>query len=87
MGNDSRSEVADLLGDLDPGLATVDERESLRPLLGRLSAREQRILAMRFFGNMTQSQIANEIGISQVHVSRLLAQSLRELRSWLAEKD
>jgi len=82
---DSKAEVADMLGDEDPELAGVDERESLRPLIAKLSRREQRILAMRFFGNMTQSQIAAEMGISQVHVSRLIAQSLVQLRQWLVD--
>jgi len=86
-GGDSGAEVADLLGDLDPDLACVEERESLRPLIARLPQREQRILAMRFFGNMTQSQIAAEIGISQMHVSRLLAHSLGRLRDWLAGEE
>ena len=45
--------------------------------------REKRILLLRFFGNMTQSQIAQEVGISQMHVSRLLARTLAQLREKL----
>jgi DNA-directed RNA polymerase specialized sigma subunit len=48
----------------------------LQPLLATIPARERRILILRFFGNMTQSQIAADIGISQMHVSRLLSQTL-----------
>jgi RNA polymerase sigma-B factor len=49
-------------------------------LLARLSHREQTIVVLRFFGEMTQTQIAEKIGISQMHVSRLLARSLQKLR-------
>jgi len=48
-----------------------------------LPAREKRILLLRFFGNQTQSQIAAELGISQMHVSRLLARTLAQLRARL----
>jgi RNA polymerase sigma-B factor len=68
---------------MDPDMENVENREALRPLLARLPQREQKIIAMRFFGNMTQSQIAAEIGISQMHVSRLLARTLTQLREGL----
>ena len=80
-GDESGPEVMDLLGDIDPALQGVEDRATLRPLLRTLPEREQRIIALRFFGNMTQSQIAVEIGISQMHVSRLLARSLNQLRA------
>jgi RNA polymerase sigma-B factor len=76
--------LGDLLGSVDPDMENVENREALRPLLARLPAREQKIIAMRFFGNLTQSQIAAELGISQMHVSRLLAQALRDLRAGLS---
>jgi RNA polymerase sigma-B factor len=79
--------VADMLGELDANLEKVEDRESLRPLLAELPVREQRILAMRFFGNMTQTQIADEIGVSQMHVSRLLSRSLAVLRAQLLVDD
>ena len=63
--------------------APVDNRESVKPLLASLPERERRILTMRFFGDMTQSQIAAELGISQMHVSRLLSQTLLKLRTAL----
>jgi RNA polymerase sigma-B factor len=75
--------LVELLGEVDHDLENVENREALRPLVARLPVREQKIIAMRFFGNMTQSQIADELGISQMHVSRLLAQSLRALREGL----
>lgn len=86
-GQESGPEVVDLLGDEDPGLRGVEDRATLRPLLRKLPEREQRIIALRFFGNLTQSQIADEIGISQMHVSRLLARSLKLLRAGMLAED
>jgi RNA polymerase sigma-B factor len=83
QGEEPSTELGDLLGDLDPDLAHVEDREALRPLIAKLPVREQRIIAMRFFGNLTQSQIAAELGISQMHVSRLLSHSLAALRTGL----
>jgi RNA polymerase sigma-B factor len=77
------STVLDALGADDEALESVEYRESLKPLLARLETREKRILTLRFFRGMTQSQIADEIGISQMHVSRLLARTLTELRAGL----
>jgi RNA polymerase sigma-B factor len=82
-GDESGGELIDLLGGIDPEMSTVEDRAALRPALAKLPEREQRIIAMRFFGNMTQSQIATEIGISQMHVSRLLAHALGVLRTGL----
>jgi RNA polymerase sigma-B factor len=70
----------------DSGLELVEQRETLRPLLAQLPLRQQRILEMRFFRGMSQSQIASEIGVSQMHVSRLLAKSLSALRSELTQE-
>ena len=75
--------VLDTLGGLDEALEGVEYRESLKPLLEQLPPREKKILLLRFFGNMTQSQIAAELGISQMHVSRLLARTLAQLRDGL----
>jgi len=86
-GQDSGPEVMDLLGDEDPGLQGVEDRATLRPLIRQLPAREQKIIGLRFFGNLTQSQIAQEIGISQMHVSRLLARSLKQLREGMLAVD
>jgi RNA polymerase sigma-B factor len=75
--------VADTLGEHDDALEGVEYRESIKPLLDSLPPRERRILMLRFFGNLTQSQIASELGISQMHVSRLLARTLAHLRERL----
>lgn len=71
------------IGEDDDGLAEVDDREALRPLLAALPERERRIIAMRFVEGRTQTEIAEALGISQMHVSRLLAKSLAQLRTGL----
>ncbi|MFI0722701.1 RNA polymerase sigma factor SigF [Streptomyces sp. NPDC021224] len=81
--DDESPAVADTLGSEDEALEGVEYRESLKPLLEQLPPREKTILLLRFFGNMTQSQIAQEVGISQMHVSRLLARTLAQLRDKL----
>ncbi|HEY6798395.1 MAG TPA: SigB/SigF/SigG family RNA polymerase sigma factor [Kineosporiaceae bacterium] len=73
------------LGFVDEALELVEDRATLRPLLARLPSRERTILALRFIRGMSQSQIAAEVGVSQMHVSRLLARSLSALREGLAE--
>ena len=75
--------VSETLGVEDEGLEGVEYRESLKPMLEQLPPREKKILMLRFFKNMTQSEIAEEIGISQMHVSRLLARTLAQLREGL----
>ncbi|MGK4581918.1 RNA polymerase sigma factor SigF [Kitasatospora sp. HPMI-4] len=75
--------LADRLGYEDLALEGVEYRESLKPLLAKLPPRERRIIMLRFFGNLTQSQIGEEIGISQMHVSRLLTKTLTQLRAGL----
>ncbi len=82
-GEDGVTGLVDLLGNTDAAIEQVEAREALRPLLARLPLREQRIVTMRFFGNLTQSQIAAELGISQMHVSRLLTAALAKLRTAL----
>ncbi|GAA3396227.1 SigB/SigF/SigG family RNA polymerase sigma factor [Cryptosporangium minutisporangium] len=74
-------------GDAQAALENVEHRASLRPLLSRLTPRERQILALRFFANMTQSEIAAEIGVSQMHVSRLLSRTLAHLREGLGHAE
>ena len=81
--DDSTASMLDAIGVDDEGLEHVEIRESIKPLLEGLGAREKRILLLRFFKNMTQSQIADEIGVSQMHVSRLLTKTLAQLRTSL----
>ncbi|WP_026929370.1 SigB/SigF/SigG family RNA polymerase sigma factor [Glycomyces tenuis] len=78
-----RASLAESVGVEDAGLALVENHESLVPLIQELPSRERRILALRYFGDMTQTQIAQEVGISQMHVSRLLNRMLEELREGL----
>ncbi|HLL64266.1 MAG TPA: RNA polymerase sigma factor SigF [Micromonosporaceae bacterium] len=75
--------IADMIGGDDSAIGLVENRLALKPLLAQLPPREQRIIALRFFDNLTQSEIAAQLGISQMHVSRLLSQSLRQLREGL----
>ncbi|QKG20207.1 RNA polymerase sigma factor SigH [Actinomadura verrucosospora] len=74
------SPLAERLGTEDAALQHVVDGEALHALLARLPKRERTIVLLRFFGNKTQSQIAQELGISQMHVSRLLSKTLRHLR-------
>ncbi len=73
------------LGGVDEAFAGVDDRETLRPLLSRLPSREKQILALRFLRGLSQAEIADELGISQVHVSRLLARTVQQLSRSLVE--
>jgi RNA polymerase sigma-B factor len=75
--------LGDALGDYDSALAGVEDRVALRPLLDGLAERERQVIALRFFRNMTQTQIAERIGVSQMHVSRLLSRTLAKLRDGL----
>jgi RNA polymerase sigma-B factor len=81
--DDDARAIADTLGDVDAGLDQIENRESLRPLLEALPERERTVLVLRFFESMTQTQIADRVGISQMHVSRLLSKSLARLRDQL----
>jgi RNA polymerase sigma-B factor len=85
IGDADGTELGHTLGAEDPGLNSVVLHESLSPALATLPAREQRILHLRFYGNQTQTQIAQQLGISQMHVSRLLARALAALRQQLED--
>ncbi|KAB1139381.1 SigB/SigF/SigG family RNA polymerase sigma factor [Micromonospora sp. DT46] len=80
VGGESSAEFGDLVGESDNALESVDDRVTVSGLLHRLPWRERRILAMRFYGNQTQAEIAARFGISQMHVSRLLSRALTWLR-------
>ncbi len=82
-----RPPVGEMLGDWDANLEGVEYRAALRPILEELPDREKRILLLRFFRGLTQSQIAEELGISQMHVSRLLSRTLAHLREQLLTED
>ena len=80
-GDEDGDNMASYLGTDDPELVDAEHRAALSPLISRLPPREQTILHLRFFEGMTQSEIAERLGISQMHVSRLLARSLSQLRT------
>lgn len=77
--------LANRLSSEDATFSTVNDRSVLAPALAKLPQREQTILRLRFFDGLTQSEIAARVGVSQMHVSRLLAASLRRLRQELDE--
>ncbi|MDX3249068.1 RNA polymerase sigma factor SigF [Streptomyces sp. ME18-1-4] len=79
-GSEDGYSLSDALGAADPALDTVVDRESVRLRLAALPERERAILYMRFFGDMTQSRIAEQLGISQMHVSRLINRCCDRLR-------
>ena len=77
--------LADMLGDDDPEVAHTIDMEAVNKHWDELPEREQRILVMRFYGNLTQTEIGERLGISQMHVSRLLARALGHLKSRLLD--
>jgi RNA polymerase sigma-B factor len=75
--------TTETIGAVEEAYSRVEYREALRPLIAGLPERERRILLLRFFGDRSQSQIAEAIGVSQMHVSRLLSRTLQQLREGL----
>ncbi|MFC4015320.1 RNA polymerase sigma factor SigF [Nonomuraea purpurea] len=84
-GDDDPAELGDFLPAQDDSLNHLLDRHAVKPLIDALPSRERNILLMRFYGNMTQSEIAQEFGISQMHVSRILRAVLTQLRGALSE--
>jgi RNA polymerase sigma-B factor len=82
-GSDEGTSFADAPGAADPELDLVESRVSLAPLLDGLPERERKIVLLRFYGNMTQIEIAKRMEMSQMHVSRLLTSTLGQLRRQL----
>ncbi|MEV0194561.1 SigB/SigF/SigG family RNA polymerase sigma factor [Kitasatospora purpeofusca] len=85
--DESGSALLDRLGACDPGIELAEFRAAVRPLLGQLPRREQTVLELRFWEDRTQSEIAERIGVSQMHVSRLLSTTLARLREQLNDQD
>lgn len=85
-GDDSR-QFGDTLGDIDTNLDKVLDVQTVRPLIAALPERQRTVLTLRFFENLTQTQIAERVGCSQMHVSRLLAKALDTLRSHAREPE
>ncbi|MEQ7127347.1 SigB/SigF/SigG family RNA polymerase sigma factor [Actinopolymorpha sp. B11F2] len=87
-GTDSDSPpLRDLLGSEDTALDRVEQREAVRDVLAEVPPREAKILTLWFFGDRTQAQIAEEMGMSQMHVSRLLAMTLANIRSAVLDEN
>jgi len=80
-GDSAPRMVSDTVGEVDFSFDRITDQETVRPLLAALPERERTVLYLRFFESMTQSQIAERIGVSQMHVSRILEKTLRELRN------
>lgn len=84
-GGEPGPTLGELLGAEDADLALAELRLAMAPAVASLPPRERHILHLRFVGNLTQDQIADRVGISQMHVSRLLARILKVLREELRE--
>jgi RNA polymerase sigma-B factor len=84
---DGSAALADTLGLTEPRFDAVVAREAVKPCLAHLPERERRILYLRFFHDMTQARIGEELGISQMHVSRLLAHACRRVRAHVERDD
>lgn len=85
-GEETTTHMA-LLGGVDPAIEGVVDSAAVWPLLEGLPARERELVLLRFFGNKTQTEIASRLGISQMHVSRLLDRTLRRLHEQLVAVD
>jgi RNA polymerase sigma-B factor len=72
-----------VIGAPDPAFRELEERGALGSLLAKLPPREREVLRLRFVEGRTQSEIAQRVGVSQMHVSRLLSRALAQLREWL----
>jgi RNA polymerase sigma-B factor len=86
VGDDRAASLGDLLAGPDEGHAPAEARIVLAPVVRRLGARDRRILRLRFFEDRTQREIGDDIGVTQMQVSRILARILADLRSALAEQ-
>jgi RNA polymerase sigma-B factor len=83
LGQGNGVALTELLGEEDPRMESAADRATLRDLLAVLPDRERLILRLRFFENLSQSEIAEQVGVSQMHVSRLLTRTLADLRERL----
>ncbi|WP_393074620.1 RNA polymerase sigma factor SigF [Streptomyces sp. LN704] len=80
-GEDGETALADFIGADDSALELVEDFNALAPLIAELDDRERRIIHMRFVDELTQAQIGEHLGVSQMHVSRLLTRTLTKLRA------
>jgi RNA polymerase sigma-B factor len=83
VSDEGALQLSDTLGEIDANFELTEYRASLPSALATLDERERAIVSLRFYGEMSQSQIGEKLGISQMHVSRLLARAVRKLRGQL----
>jgi RNA polymerase sigma-B factor len=86
VNDEGALELSDTLGEVDANFELTEYRASLPSAMATLDEREQAIVHLRFYGEMSQSEIGEKLGISQMHVSRLLARAVRKLRTQLMEE-
>lgn len=86
-GEESGTTLGDSMGQADLGFELADLRLTIGAALDALTERERRIIMLRFYGNQTQTQIAEQVGVSQMHVSRLLTKALAKLRDRMGEEE
>ncbi|MFF8642643.1 RNA polymerase sigma factor SigF [Streptomyces sp. NPDC015345] len=79
--DEGEAALADFIGEEDPALELVEDFHTLAPLIAELEERDREILHLRFVDELTQSQIGERLGVSQMHVSRLLTRTLKRLRA------
>ena len=84
--SDDGRQLSEAIGEEDPNLARVEMRDVLRRAMAHLNPREQAIMAMRFYDQLSQSEIAKRLGISQMHVSRLQRAALEQLKNYLPQE-
>jgi RNA polymerase sigma-B factor len=85
--DDGGRTIGETVGADDDRIDLIEQREAVRKALAQLPARERRILVLRFYGERTQAEIADELGISQMHVSRLLTSTLKLIRAAVLQDD
>ena len=83
--DDGAADRQAFLADDEVGFDHSDDRRVVLDLLDRLPEREREIVRLRFYEGMSQAEIADEMGISQMHVSRLLRQSFEQMRGWMSD--
>jgi RNA polymerase sigma-B factor len=84
-GSDAGMDRRTMLATVEPGFEDTENRAVILELLDRLPEREREIVRLRFYERMSQSEIGEAMGMSQMHVSRLLRRSFEQMRNWLDE--
>jgi RNA polymerase sigma-B factor len=88
MGDgDEPGPLRDRIGEEDLAFETVEYGEAIAPVLEEISERDRRVLHLRFVEDMTQSEIAEQVGVSQMHVSRILRATIEKLRQRIPEAE